>query len=179
VDKTREDQVKEALTLPPSPFAGYEQLQPMLEKNPQVKKMLEENKDMLTSGNFAELSSAVTAAVTGGNTLQLEKYIVRYVFPRFALSPMFTTDTSYSAKEKAESSFSSGGGLSSMLSMVPQGGKILPQLQKLQQLAQQHGQEAEQIAKDTLSEIGQVLERRSKQVEGIIQKGKQEVQREG
>ncbi|KAK0267272.1 hypothetical protein LTR35_016445 [Friedmanniomyces endolithicus] len=139
---------------------GYEQLQPMLEKNPQVKKMLEENKDMLTSGNFAELSSAVTAAVTGGNTLQLEKYIV-------------------SAKEKAESSFSSGGGLSSMLSMVPQGGKILPQLQKLQQLAQQHGQEAEQIAKDTLSEIGQVLERRSKQVEGIIQKGKQEVQREG
>ncbi|KAK5143062.1 hypothetical protein LTR32_004735 [Rachicladosporium monterosium] len=109
---------------------------------------------------LAELSSAVTAAVTGGNTLQLEKYIV-------------------SAKEKAESSFSSGGGLSSMLSMVPQGGKILPQLQKLQQLAQQHGQEAEQIAKDTLSEIGQVLERRSKQVEGIIQKGKQEVQREG
>ncbi|KAK0354343.1 hypothetical protein LTR59_013036 [Friedmanniomyces endolithicus] len=139
---------------------GYEQLQPMLEKNPQVKKMLEENKDMLTSGNFAELSSAVTAAVTGGNTLQLEKYIV-------------------SAKEKAESTFSSGGGLSSMLSMVPQGGKILPQLQKLQQLAQQHGQEAEQIAKDTLSEIGQVLERRSKQVEGIIQKGKQEAQREG
>ncbi|KAK4898010.1 hypothetical protein LTR27_004395 [Elasticomyces elasticus] len=137
---------------------GYEQLQPTLEKNPKVKQLVEDNKDMLTSGNFSELSSAVTAAVTGGNTLQLEKYIV-------------------SAKEKAEQQFSSGGGLSSMLSMVPNGGKILPQLQKLQKVAQQHGQEAEQIAKDTLSEIGQVLDRRSQQLEKIYEQGKQESQK--
>ncbi|KAK5735027.1 hypothetical protein LTR17_008517 [Elasticomyces elasticus] len=137
---------------------GYERLQPTLEKNPKVKQLVEDNKDMLTSGNFSELSSAVTAAVTGGNTLQLEKYIV-------------------SAKEKAEQQFSSGGGLSSMLSMVPNGGKILPQLQKLQKVAQQHGQEAEQIAKDTLSEIGQVLDRRSQQLEKIYEQGKQESQK--
>ncbi|TKA73953.1 hypothetical protein B0A55_05658 [Friedmanniomyces simplex] len=136
---------------------GYENMQPILEKNPKVKQMVDDNKDLLTSGNFSELSSAVTAAITGGNTLQLEKYIVN-------------------AKEKAEKSFSSGGGLSNMLNMVPQGGKILPQLQKLQQLAQQHGQEAEQIAKDTLSELVQVLERRGKQVEGVIEKGKKESQ---
>jgi gas vesicle protein len=58
--------------------------------------------------------------------------------------------------------------------MVPGGGKILPQLQKLQQVAQQHGQEAEQIAKDTLSEIGQVLDRRSQQLQQVYEKGKKE-----
>ncbi|KAK3075887.1 hypothetical protein LTR53_000461 [Teratosphaeriaceae sp. CCFEE 6253] len=133
---------------------GYEQLGPMLDKNPKVKQLVEENKDMLSSGNFSELSSAVTAAVTGGSTLNLEKYIV-------------------SAKEKAHQSFSSGS-LSQMLEMVPGGGKILPQLQKLRQLAQQHGQEAEQIAKDTLSEIGQVLERRSSQAEKVFEKAKKD-----
>jgi len=60
--------------------------------------------------------------------------------------------------------------------MVPQGGKILPMLQKMQQAAQQHGQEAEQIAKDTLSEIGQVLDRRSQQLEKVYEKGKQDSQ---
>ena len=60
--------------------------------------------------------------------------------------------------------------------MVPQGGKILPMLQKMQQAAQQHGQEAEQIAKDTLSEIGQVLNRRSQQLEKVYEKGKQDSQ---
>jgi hypothetical protein len=56
---------------------GYEQLQPALEKNPQVKRLVEENKDYLMSGNFSELSSAITAAVSSGSTLNLEKYIVK------------------------------------------------------------------------------------------------------
>ena len=59
------------------------------------------------------------------------------------------------------------------MNQLPGGGKILPQLQKLQQAAQTHGPEAEQIAKDTLNEIGQVLERRAKQLEGVVEKGKE------
>jgi hypothetical protein len=58
--------------------------------------------------------------------------------------------------------------------MVPGGGKILPQLQKLQQVAQSHGQEAEQLAKDTLSEIGQVLDRRSSQLQQVYEKAQKE-----
>ncbi|KAK4570341.1 hypothetical protein LTR86_002421 [Recurvomyces mirabilis] len=131
---------------------GYETLQPQLEKAPQVKKLVEENKDALSSGNFSELASAVSAAVTSGSTMNLEKYIMN-------------------AKEKAQSSFSSGS-LSQLVGMVPGGGKILPQLQKLQQAAQQHGEEAEQLAKDTLSEIGQVLEKRSQQLQNVYEKGK-------
>ena len=57
--------------------------------------------------------------------------------------------------------------------MVPGGGKILPQLQQFQQAMQTRGPEAQQITKDTLSEIGQVLERRSKQLQETVQKGKQ------
>lgn len=132
---------------------GYETLQPQLEKSPQVKKLVEENKDLLSSGNFTELASAVSGAVTSGNTLNLEKYIMN-------------------AKEKAQSSFSSGN-ISQLVNMVPGGGKILPSLQKLQQAVQQHGEEAEQIAKDTLSEIGQVLEKRTQQLSNVVEKGKQ------
>jgi len=62
--------------------------------------------------------------------------------------------------------------------MIPGGGKILPQLQKLQQAAQQHGEEAEQIAKDTLSEIGQVLDKRSQQLQGVYEKGKKTAEKQ-
>ena len=58
--------------------------------------------------------------------------------------------------------------------MIPQGGKILPQLQKMKQVADQHGQEAQKLAKDTLSEIGQVLDKRGQQLEQVYNKAKEQ-----
>lgn len=56
--------------------------------------------------------------------------------------------------------------------MVPNGSKILPQLQKLKQVAEQQGQEAEQLAKDTLKEIMQVLDKRSEEAGKLVDEGK-------
>ena len=54
---------------------GFEQIKPMLEKNPQAKKLVEENMDHLKQGNVSEVVKAVQSAVSSGSTQDLEKYI--------------------------------------------------------------------------------------------------------
>jgi len=55
--------------------------------------------------------------------------------------------------------------------MIPNGSKIIPHLQKLQQVAQEQGSEAEQLAKDTMKEIAQVLEKRGQKLEQLWEEG--------
>ena len=55
--------------------------------------------------------------------------------------------------------------------MIPNGSKIIPQLQKLQQVATQQGAEAEQLAKDTMKEISDVLEKRGQKLEQLWKEG--------
>nr|POF18471.1 hypothetical protein CFP56_63015 [Quercus suber] len=127
---------------------GYEQVRPMLEKSPQVKELVEKNLDTLKQGNVTEALSKVKDAVSYGNSGDLEKYI-------------------QSAKDKTQQ-FSSGS-LQKWLDMVPNGSQILPQLQKLRQLAEEQGHEAEQLAKDTLHDLMQVLDRRSSEAEKLVE----------
>lgn len=58
--------------------------------------------------------------------------------------------------------------------MVPNGGKILPQLQKMKQIADARGQEAQQLAKDTMGDIEKVLQKRAQQAEELLQRGKKQ-----
>lgn len=53
---------------------GFEQLKPMLEKNPQVKKLVEENMETLKQGNVGEGIEKVKNAISSGSTEQLESY---------------------------------------------------------------------------------------------------------
>lgn len=62
------------------------------------------------------------------------------------------------------------------MEQVPGGSQILPQLQKLQQIAQSQGPEAEKLAKDTMGDIQKVLEKRSWQVEELYKSAKQEAE---
>lgn len=126
--------------------AWEEQIKPALDKNPKVKELVEQNKDTLKNGNVSEAVSKVSSAVTSGNTKDLEAYVKN-------------------AANKAEQ-FSSGS-ISKWLSMVPGGSEILPQLQKLKEAAEKKGPEAEQLTKDTMSELQKVLEKRSKQAEDL------------
>jgi len=128
---------------------GYDQLKPILDKNPQMKQTVEQNLDTLKSGNVTEALDKVKQAVSSNDSSSLNEYI-------------------QSAKDKGEQLQSSG--LSSWLSAVPGGSQILPQLQKLQSIAQSQGAEAEQIAKETVGDIKAVLEKRGKQVEELYQK---------
>ncbi|KAL9628243.1 MAG: hypothetical protein Q9204_006010 [Flavoplaca sp. TL-2023a] len=51
--------------------------------------------------------------------------------------------------------------------MVPGGGEIVPQLSKMYQIAQEHGEDAERIAKEAIGEIEDVLKRRISEAQDL------------
>jgi len=57
---------------------GYEQIKSKLDQNPQVKELVEQNEDVLKSGNVNEVLNKIKSALSSGNTMDLEKYIVRW-----------------------------------------------------------------------------------------------------
>jgi len=132
---------------------GIEQAKPYLDKNPQVKKMVEENKDSLMKGNMGELWEKVRDAVNSGKTDDLEKYVK-------------------SAAGKAKDS--GMGGIDKYLNMVPGADKIVPQLKSLSEIASKHGKEAEDLLKETVDEIQKVLSNKSEKAEEIAKKAEKE-----
>ncbi|TKA32064.1 hypothetical protein B0A50_01311 [Salinomyces thailandicus] len=138
---------------------GYEQLKPMLGKNEKVKELVEKNLDVLKQGNVGEAVQKVQSAVQSGSMQDLEGYIEQ-------------------AKKQAQNfASSSSTDLSKWLDMVPNGSKILSGLQKYKDVAEKHGHEAEQLAKDTLHDLLQVLDKRSDQLEQVAGKAKGEAEK--
>lgn len=121
---------------------GMEQAKPYLDKSPKVKELVEKNANDLKKGNVTELYGKIKEAVQSGSTENLEKYVKA------------------TADNAKQSGGGGGGGLESYLKMIPGGGEILPKLSQLQQIAQEHGEDAEKIAKSTFEEIQQVLQRK-------------------
>ncbi|KAL8932436.1 MAG: hypothetical protein Q9211_006316 [Gyalolechia sp. 1 TL-2023] len=135
---------------------GMEKAKPLLDKSPAVKKIVEENKDQLKQGNVQELYEYIKESVQSGDTEKLKQYVSNTV-----------------NKANQSSSGGGGGGLEQYLKMVPGGGEIVPQLTKMYQIAQEHGEEAEKIAKDTVKEIEDVLNRRVGQAQDLAKKGQE------
>ncbi|CAK4031448.1 Hypothetical predicted protein [Lecanosticta acicola] len=133
---------------------GYEQIKPQLEKSPQVKKFIEENADTLKNGNIMEALDKVRQAVSSGDMGSLEEYV-------------------QSAEQKA-GQFSSSS-ISQWLNVIPGGSAILPQLQKLREVAESKAPEAEELAKNTMEDIKGVLEKRKPQIEELYEKSKKDV----
>jgi hypothetical protein len=132
---------------------GFEESKQYLEKSPKLKQMVEENADTLKKGNSKDLWDLVKQSASSGKTEDVEKYV----------------------KEKVGQAKKSGlGDLDQWLEMVPGGSKVIPQLQSLQAIAQKRGSEAENVLKETVEEIGTVLEKRKEQVEKIAEEGKKE-----
>ena len=53
---------------------------------------------------------------------------------------------------------------------MPQGSKIRPEIERLKKLGESQSQEAQQLAKDTMGDLQQVFEKRSKQLEDMYNK---------
>lgn len=88
------------------------------------------------------------------------------------------TSPVHRAKKQAQNfASSSSTDLSKWLDMVPNGSKILSGLQKYKDVAEKHGHEAEQLAKDTLHDLLQVLDKRSDQLEQVAGKAKGEAEK--
>jgi hypothetical protein len=129
---------------------GLEQAKPILDKNPQIKELLEKNKDTLRSGNLTELWEKVKS----NNADDLQKYISQ-------------------ASEKAQSS-GLGKEAEKYFKMVPGASEIVPKLQKLASLVKNRGDEAEKLLKETVKEISDVLQKKTGEAEKIADKAKKD-----
>lgn len=135
---------------------GMEQAKPLLDKNPRVKKLLEENADALRQGNAGELFNRARKAVESGDTGDLENYVREAV------------------DKVKKSKVGSGLGLEQYLDELPSGSEILPKLQQLREVAAKHTDESEELVRETVKELKQVLESKSEKAKGILEKAKQE-----
>ncbi|USP76183.1 uncharacterized protein yc1106_03457 [Curvularia clavata] len=132
---------------------GMEQAKPYLDKNPQVKKLVEENADALKGGNVQELYQRVKSAVEKGDTGDLQSYI----------------------KSIADKAKDGGfGDYEQYLKKIPGGDQILPKLSQLQEVAQKHGDEAQKILKDAVSEISEILQKKGDEASKLAEKAKED-----
>ncbi|KAH6678695.1 hypothetical protein B0J14DRAFT_583271 [Halenospora varia] len=133
---------------------GLEEAKPLLDKNPEVKKLVEENADNLKQGNVSELVKQVKGAVSSENLDDLKKYI----------------------KDSGEKVKKNGFGknIEQYINMIPGGKEVLPKLMKLQEVAKTRGDEAEKILKDTYKDISDVLQKKTAEVEKLAEKAKED-----
>ncbi|KAJ4318416.1 hypothetical protein N0V94_004462 [Neodidymelliopsis sp. IMI 364377] len=145
---------------------GMEQAKPYLDKNPQIKKLVEENKDALKTGNVQELYEKVKTAVEKGDTGDLEGYV---------------KDAASQAKDKAQQS---GFDVDSVqkyaeqyMKKIPGGDQIMPKLQQLQEAASKHGDEAQKIFKDAVSEVTEVLKKHGDKAQSLAKEAKEDTKK--
>ncbi|EMD95573.1 hypothetical protein COCC4DRAFT_156098 [Bipolaris maydis ATCC 48331] len=132
---------------------GMEQAKPYLDKNPQVKKLVEENADALKGGNVQELYQRVKSAVEKGDTGDLQSYI----------------------KSVADKAKDGGfGDYEQYLKKIPGGDQILPKLSQLQEVAQKHGDEAQNLLKEAVSEISDILQKKGDEASKLAEKAKED-----
>ena len=132
---------------------GMEQAKPYLDKSPKVKELVEKNKDKLQSGDLGQLWQMVQEAAKTGKTEDLEKYI---------------KDTAGKAQD------SMSGGMEQLFKMVPGGDEIVPKLRQLQELAQKHGKEAENLMRDALQEVKDVLQKKADEGQKLAEKAQKD-----
>ncbi|TPX17859.1 uncharacterized protein E0L32_002960 [Thyridium curvatum] len=127
---------------------GLDKSKPYLDKNPEIKKLVEDNADQLKKGNFMQLWGQIKESASSGDTKSLEKYIKTAV-----------------GKAKGFDL----GGLEQWLKAVPGGSEILPKLQQLQEVADKRGEDAEKLVKETMKDLQEVLAKRAEQAKELAE----------
>ncbi|KAH7418168.1 hypothetical protein BKA64DRAFT_653734 [Cadophora sp. MPI-SDFR-AT-0126] len=136
---------------------GLEQAKPYLDKNPEVKKLVEENADALKQGNISEIFAKVKDAVSSGNIDSLRDYVKQ-------------------AGEKAKQS-GFGKNIEQYAKMIPGGDQILPKLMKLQEVAKTRGDDAEKILKEAFKDVQDVLNKKTDELEKLADSAKKEAKK--
>lgn len=135
---------------------GMEQAQPFLDKQPELKKMVEENKDKLLKGDLGKLWKQIQEATKSGNTDDLQKFVKDQV---------------------SQAGGKASGSLDSLLGMIPGGGEIMPKLQQLQELSQKHGKDAEKLMKEAMEDIQKVLQEKTEKGKKIADQATKEAKK--
>ncbi|EXJ79090.1 hypothetical protein A1O3_08591 [Capronia epimyces CBS 606.96] len=137
---------------------GIEQAKPLLDKQPQLKELLESNKEKLLQGDLGQLWQKVQEASKSGKTDDLQSFV----------------------KEQANkvSGGSASGGIEQFLHMIPGGKELGPKLQQLQELSQKHGQEAEKLVKSAIEDVQKVLSQKVEEGQKLKEKAKADAKKQ-
>lgn len=141
---------------------GLEEAKPLLDKNPKVKELIENNADALRQGNASELFENAKKAVESGDLGGLEGYV---------------NDAVEKTKSVAGGA-ASYAGLDKYVKMIPDGDEILPKLKALKEVADKHKDEGEKLLKETVEEVKKVLEDKSSKAQDILDKAKKDAKKE-
>lgn len=134
---------------------GMEQAKPLLDKQPELKKMVEQNVDKLKqNANLGQLFEMAQKALSSGDTKDIEQYV---------------KSTLGKAKQGASESFN--------FDAIPGGSEIMPKLKQLQEIASKHGDDAQKLLKDTFGEIQQVLQNKVKEGEKLADKASKDAKK--
>jgi hypothetical protein len=139
---------------------GLEQAKPYLDKNPQVKELVEKNADLLKQGNVTELLDRVKKAAESGQLGDLEDYVNKAV------------EKAKSKGSQAAGSF--GGQYEQFFKMIPEGSEIIPKLQQLSQVFKEHSKEGEQLLRETAEDLKKLLEEKTKKAQKLAESAKKD-----
>lgn len=146
---------------------GMEQAKPYFDKNPQVKKLIEENQDMLKQGNATALFKQVKTAVESGDVSKLESYVKDAV------------QKGKSTAGKGMSSFTGGSGaglagFGELLGMSSQdaSAKIQENIGVLSELMKNHSSDGKKLLEETRDELKRVLEDKASKAQKIVDDAK-------
>jgi len=160
VRKLVEDKVEQVKKLGDEAWQkGLEQAKPYLDKNLKIKELVEKNQDLLKQGNAKELFDKARSAVESGELRGFEDYV---------------NDAVEKAKSKGSQLSGGWGSLDQCFKMIPSGREILPKLQQLSEVASEHKDEGEKLLNETIDELKQILDEKSKTAQKIVEKAKRE-----
>lgn len=130
---------------------GFEKsIKPLLEKYPDAKKFVEENKDAFKSGNMEDLIAKVKKAVDSQDLSGLQEYADK-------------------AKTAAKSS---GFDLDKYFDKIPSGSEIISRIKEISHAAEKHGSEAKDLSDKTFKEIKEILSKRADEAKKLGEKAK-------
>jgi len=139
---------------------GIEQAKPILDKSPQLKELVESNKEKLLKGDLSQLWQKLQEAGKSGNSDDLTKFVKEQV-----------------SKASQSASGSSSSGIEQLLNMIPGGSDIGGTLQQLQEIGQKHGKEAEGLVMSAVDEIKKVLSSKMEEAQKLKDKAEKDVKK--
>ncbi|GAB7324347.1 hypothetical protein MBLNU13_g08300t1 [Cladosporium sp. NU13] len=142
---------------------GIEQAKPVLDKNPQLKELVQNNKDKLLQGDLTQLWQKLQEAIKSNNTDDITKFVKEQA-----------DKASKSSTGSSLSSLASGSGIEQLLNYIPGGSDISGKLQQLQEVSQKHGKEAEDLLKSTVEELKKVLQSKVEEAEKLKNKAEKD-----
>jgi len=131
---------------------GLKAAKPFLDKNPQIKKLIDENADAIKSGDVKQIFQTLTS---GKSPDEIQKQLQDYL--------------GTAGKQTADQ-------FAGYVKKIPGIDKV-PHVDDLIELAKQRGDDAQKLLQDTFTDIKKVLEKRADEASKLLEKTKQDAKK--